>query len=182
MFLLGSLLAVGNALGREPGPDHEQLTAMQWMIGDWAANWQVKEGAMLGDAYPVGAKVKATTTYSWMQNRNYIRLKFRDEIAGKTVHEGLEMIGIDPKTKRPIQWLFSIIGGSGSGTWSRQNDTWILTWNYTAGDGTTLEGVSHMMVIDEDTHTWQMKSMKENGKDIPDTPLINFHRVKRDGQ
>lgn len=181
-FLLVSLFFAGNAIGRDPGLDHEQLKAMQWMIGDWEANWQVQQGAVLGDSYPVDAKVKTTNRYSWIQNKNYIRLNFRDEIEGKTVHEGLEMIGLEPKTKKTIHWLFSIIGGSGTGEWSKLGETWVLTWNYTAGDGTTLEGVSHMVVIDDDTHTWQMKAMKQNGKEIPDTPLIKFHRVKRKGQ
>ncbi|MCS7466938.1 hypothetical protein NZK35_09800 [Stieleria sp. ICT_E10.1] len=182
MCLIGSIFLVGHAFAREPGPDYEQLKAMQWMIGDWEGSWQVQSGAMLSEAYPVGAKVRTTNAYSWMQNKNYIRLKFRDEIGGKTVHEGLEMIGRDPKTKKTIHWLFSVIGGSGTGEWQKERDAWVLTWSYTAGDGTMLEGVSYLNVIDEDTHTWQMKKMKENGKDIPDTPLIRFHRVNRKGQ
>lgn len=181
-FVFASSLLVGNCLGKKPGPDHDQLKAMQWMIGEWEGSWEVQPGAILGDAYPVGAKVRSSSSYAWIQNKNYIRLKFHDEIGGEKVHEGLEMIGVDPKTKKMIHWLFSVVGGTGNGEWSRRGDTWLLKWDYTAGDGTTLEGVSYLIPIDENTHTWQIKGMKENGKDVPDTPLVKFQRVKRKDQ
>ena len=55
--------------------------------------------------------------------------------------------------------------------------TWKLKWSYTTADGTKLEGVSLHVPIDANTHTWEMKDVKMNGKASPDYPLITFRRV-----
>jgi hypothetical protein len=73
----------GFAADTAPGPDYQQLKAMEWMIGDWHAEWVVPSGGEWAlDGYPAGATVHSTCSYSWMQNKNYIRLRFRDEIDG----------------------------------------------------------------------------------------------------
>ena len=153
-----------------------ELKPLEWMIGDWEGTWVVGEGSALAASYPVGAKVKSHNTYAWMQNKNYIGLKFRDEIDGTVTHEGFEMIGWDAKAKKRVHWLYSILGGSGVGEWSKDGDTWKLDWSYTTGDGTSLEGVAYLTPVDENTHTWQLKHMKENGQDASDGPLVTFRR------
>ena len=154
----------------KPGPDYEQLKAMEWLIGDWEADWVVPSAGPLSlDGFSPGAKVHSTCSYYWMQKRNYIGLRFRDEVDGKLAHAGFEIVGVDPKSKKIIHWLFSIIGGNGTGEWSVEDKCWKLKWSGTASDGTTLEGLGIMVPIDKNTHTWQLKGNKKNGKDTPDT-------------
>ena len=176
-----ALVYASPCLGQEsiPGPDYDQLKAMQWMIGDWEATWEVKGESILASAYSAGAKVRTFNSYSWMQNKNYIGLNFRDEINGKTAHKGFEMIARDPVSKKTVHWLFSVLGGSGVGEWSVKGNTWKLEWTYTSGGGAQLKGVAFLIPVNKDTHTWQMKEIKENGKDVPDTPLITFRRVAK---
>ncbi len=160
-----------------PGPDYDHLKAMEWMIGDWEGSWKVEAGGLLASAFPSGATVHSYSSYAWMQNKNYIGQRFRDEVEGKTVHEGFEMIGYDSKSKKTVHWLYSVLGGAGVGEWSVKDNVWQLKWSYTSGDGTELKGVSYLNPIDENTHTWQAKDLTENGKKVPDTPVVTLRRV-----
>ncbi len=176
------LLSAGHCTGGEPkaGPDYEQLKAMEWMIGDWGADWVVpSEGEWALSGFPAGAKVHSTCSYTWLQNKNYIRLKFRDTVDGKVAHEGLEIVGVDPESKKVIHWLFSILGGWGRGEWTVEGKTWKLKWWGTTADGTKLEGISHLVSIDSNTHTCEIKDCKKNGESTPDTPLVTFRRVTK---
>ena len=169
-----------DAAGTTAGPDYKQLKGMEWMIGDWEAEWVVPStGYPAPDGYAPGSKVKSTCSYSWIEQKNYIGLKFRDEIDGKVAHEGFEIIGVDPHSKKIIHWLSSILGGWGTGEWSVEGKTWKLKWSATTGDGTTYEGVSFMVPLDAKTHTWEMKDNKRNGQSTPDTPLVTYRRIKK---
>ena len=87
------------------------------------------------------------------------------------------MIGVDPQSRKTIHWLFSILGGWGPGEWTVEGKTWKLKWAGTTADGTKYEGVSFMVPIDPNTHTWEMKQCKKNGKPTPDTPLVTYRRM-----
>ena len=164
----------------KPGPDYEQLKAMEWMIGDWEATWTVPSGGEWAlSGFPAGAKVHSTCSYSWMQNKNYIRLRFRDEVNGEVAHRGFEIAGVDPESKKIRHWLFSILGGCGGGEWTVEGKIWKLKWWGTTSDGTKLEGVSYMVPIDSNTHTWQIKDCTKNGKSTPDTPVVEYRRVSK---
>ncbi|MCL4852101.1 MAG: hypothetical protein KJZ78_12070, partial [Bryobacteraceae bacterium] len=176
-FVVGVSLCI--AQETKPGPDYEQLKALEWLIGDWEANWVIPaEGYPVPDEYAPGAKVRSTGSFYWMQNKNYIGYRFRDEVDGKLGHQGFEMIGVDPQSKKIIHWLFSIMGGWGTAEWTLDGKTWKLKWSGTIADGTTFAGVSYHVPIDADAFTWQMKQNTKNGKSMPDTPLITFHRRK----
>jgi hypothetical protein len=178
ILLLGAHQCTGGEA--RPGPDYEQLKAMEWMIGDWEADWVVPSEGNLGlDGFPSGAKVHSTCSYSWMQKKNYIRLKFRDEIDGKVAHQGFEIVGVDPESKKIIHWLFSILGGWGQGEWTVEGKTWKLKWWGAIADRTKLEGVAYLVSVDSNTHTWQLKDFKKNGKSTPDTPVVTYRRVRK---
>jgi hypothetical protein len=149
------------------------------LIGDWEADYVVTSSGLGLDGFEPGAKVHSTCSYYWMENKNYIGFKFRDEIDGRVIHQGFEMIGVDPKTKKTIHWLFSILGGWGPGEWTVENNTWKLKWSGTTADGTTYEGVSLMVPIDANTHTWELKECKKNGEPTPNTPLVTYRRVNK---
>ena len=181
MFSTALLLAASMVVGQgsetsKPGPDYQHLKAMEWMIGDWEAEYVVTSPGLGLDGFTPGAKVHSFNSYFWMENKNYIGLRFRDEIDGEVVHAGFEVIGVDPHSRKTIHWLFSILGGWGPGEWSVDGRTWKLKWNGTTADGTKYEGVSFMVPIDADTHTWEMKECKKNGNPTPDTPLVTFRR------
>ncbi len=176
LLLAASMVGQGGEKAK-PGPDYQQLKAMEWMIGDWEAEYVVASPGLGLDGFTPGAKVHSFNSYYWMQNKNYIGFRFRDEIDGKVVHSGFEMIGVDPQSKKTIHWLFSVLGGWGPGEWSVDGKTWKLRWTGTTSDGTKYEGVSFMAPVDANTHTWEMKDCKKNGEPTPDTPIVTYHRV-----
>ena len=171
-------LAVSNGVSAEPGhgPDYEQLRALEWLIGDWEAEWTVPaEGTNL-DSYSPGATVHSTFSSYWMENRNYIGIKLRDVIDDTVAYEGFEMVGVDPTSKKPIHWIFSMLGGYGTGEWSKDGDKWILSYSGATADGTAYEGTSVMVSLDHDTHTWQIRETKTNNEPTHGTPLVTFRR------
>jgi hypothetical protein len=165
----------------KPGPDYAQLKAMSWVIGDWEAEWVIpSEGFPLLEGYSPGAKVRSTNSYFWMENQNYIGFKFRDTCNGELLHQGYEIIGVDPTSRKLVHWIFSILGGSGFGKWSQDGNTWVLKWSGSNADGSHYEGVSYVVPVDANTFTWQMKNAKHNGEKLPDTPEITFRRVSKE--
>jgi hypothetical protein len=74
------------------------------------------------------------------------------------------------------RWFFGSRGFHGSGIWSRTGDVWSIKWQSFEPDDKKIEGVSDHVRIDADTFTWQMRDIKENGKDIPDWPKVTYRR------
>jgi hypothetical protein len=172
-------MSLPNANGK-PGPDYEQLKQLEWLIGDWEAEWVVPSaGTMNLDDFRPGTKIHSTCSYFWMENKNYIGLKFRDEADGKVLHEGVEVIGVDPQSKKLMHWLSSILGGWGVGEWNAEGKVWVLDWSGTTADRTKYEGVAYHVPLDADTYTWEMKNNKKNGTPTPDSPLVTYHRMVR---
>ncbi|TWU41022.1 hypothetical protein [Novipirellula artificiosorum] len=162
------------------GPDYETLKAMEFFIGDWEATTTVQEdGLDLGDLYQPGATENRYETWYWIEDKNYIGVKFGGEIDGKEAHTGFEMVGVDPKSGKVVHWLFSKLGGSGTGTWKIGPKELRLNWNYRTAAGNFLKGVAYHKVVDEDTYTWQIRDMTEDGKKLADTPVVTLHRVKK---
>lgn len=177
-----ALLGTSHCISGEPKPglDYRQLKAMEWIIGDWEADWEVpSEGESALSGWPAGAKVHATTSWKWMENKSYIMLRFRSDIDGKVAHKGFEVVAVDPQSKKIVQFLFSILGGSGTGEWSVDGKTWTLKWSGMIADQTKLEGVAHLVPIDKDTYTWQLKEVKKNGQNAAGTPVVTYRRVAK---
>lgn len=181
---LGTVLMLGGVslcFGEEgkPGPDYQYLKQLEWLIGDWEGNWVVPaEGNAVVNSSPPGSKVRSRTSFFWMENKNYIGLKFWDEADGKPGHAGFEMVSVDPKSKKFNHWLFSILGGHGTGEWIPEGKGWKLKYWGEGGEKTRVEGVALMVPVDANTHTWQLKDTISNGKKLPDTPVVTFRRIR----
>jgi hypothetical protein len=161
---------------KDPGPDYEQLKQLEWLIGEWEGTITVPAG--FPEIYPDGATVVSKQSCYWMQGRNYIGFEFRDFVDGKLAHEGFEMVGVDPKSKQPIHWIFSVAGGYGKGKWSRDGEAWKLDWNATLPNGAEYRGVSDHIPVNRDTYKWQIRDATRNGKKVPDYPVVEFKRVE----
>ena len=159
----------------EPGPDYEQLKQIEWLIGDWEGDMVVPPSFQ--EIYPEGTTVHSKQSYFWMENKNYIGFKFRDEKDGKVLHQGFEVIGVDPQSKKLVHWIFSVAGGYGTGEWSREGDVWKLKWSGSLPNKVKYEGTSYLQQVDANTHTWQMKDTKRNGEKVPDYPVVTFRRT-----
>jgi len=161
------------------GLDYRKLKGLEWMIGDWEAEFIVPEGGyFLGDCEP-GDKVRMTHTCTWNDHKSNIHFRFRDAVNGELVHQGFEVTGVDPKSGKIKIWLFSIIGGYGEGEWTCDGKEWTLKWWGLPADGTKLEGVSHLVPTDKDTYTWQMTDLRRDGEEQPNTGIVTFRRVKK---
>lgn len=188
LLLLGTSMAVGllmvglsghtgtwAAEELKPGPDYKHLKVLEWLIGDWEAEMEIPPGFQ--EIHPNGATVHSRKSCHWMQDKNYIGFEFRNTADGELVHEGFEMAGVDPKSKNLVQWIFSVAGGNGTGTWSRHDKGWKLEWSATLPNGAKYKGTAYLVATDKNTHTWTMRNLTRNGKKIPDYPLVTFRRV-----
>ena len=165
------------ALGQKkaPGPDYEHLKQLEWLIGEWEGTMVVPPS--FPEIYPEGATVVSKQRCYWMQNKSYMGFEFRDFVDGKLAHEGFEMIGVDPESKQPIHWIFSVAGGYGTGKWSRDGKTWKLEWNATLPNEAEYKGISDHIPVNKNTYKWQIRDATRNGKKVPDYPIVEFKRV-----
>lgn len=157
-------------------PDYEQLKQLEWLIGEWEGVITIPDG--IPEIHPAGAKVKSRQKYFWMQNKSYIGFSFREEVNGRVGHEGFEIVGVDPETKKLVHWIFSTAGGNGAGEWSFDGKVWHLNWWGLLPNNTRLEGVSNMVSVDRDTHTWEIVNLKRDDKLLANYPRVTFRRVK----
>jgi hypothetical protein len=147
---------------------------LEWLIGDWEGEYAMPDG--FPDVGPAGAQVVSTNSWRSTLGKNFISLNIRDQIEGKPLSTGMEILGRNNDTGTLGHWFFGSKGFHGSGEWSRAGDVWSLKWKSFELDGKKYEGVSKQIQVDADTYTWQMVNLKENGKSIPDWPKVTYRR------
>ncbi|MHB8898358.1 MAG: hypothetical protein ACYC6Y_06395 [Thermoguttaceae bacterium] len=168
--------AGGMGLAAENKANGSRLQDLAWIIGQWQGEYLLPDG--YPELGPAGAKVFHTESWRWSLAKKYIVLKFDDQIDGKTVSSGEELVGLDISTGKLMHWFFGSSGGHGQGEWSRQGDDWMLKWHGIGTGGKEIAGTSDQILIDAETYTWQMRDLTEDGKKVADWPKVTLKRTK----
>ncbi len=147
-----------------PPSNHEQLSGLEWLIGDWAADSEKGEIARVA--------------FTWTDSSNFIVSSFTTTFKNITIGGGSQWIGWDPLSKSVRSWTFETNGGFGEGTWSQDGDKWVVKSTGVLRDGKKLTGTNILTRLDADTMTWQAKDRTEDGKPLPDVKPIKMKRVK----
>jgi hypothetical protein len=174
-----TLVILGLMSGLSFAADAEKTTSVEledltWLIGEWEGEYNLPEG--FPELGPAGAQVVSTNSFRRTLGREFISLKIRDRIDGKLRSTGEEIIGHDNTAGKLGHWFFGSRGFHGNGLWSRTGDVWSIKWQSFEPDGKKIEGVSDHVRIDADAFTWQMRDIKENGKDVRDWPKVTYRR------
>jgi uncharacterized protein (TIGR02246 family) len=154
------------ALLKEWGDDttaRANLQDLAWLIGSWESE---------------GGDVKASTSYEWTENKNFIRGRYTiaPAKAGEKGSSGTQMIGVDPASGVIRSWTFDAEGGIGEAFWSWDGERWVIDSVGTLADGSETTAQNHLTRAGDDAFTWRSVKRTLNGENQPD---LNTVRVKR---
>jgi uncharacterized protein (TIGR02246 family) len=140
------------------------LGGLEWLIGDWAAD----------DAKGETARI----AYSWTESQNFIVATFTTTFKDIAIGGGTEWIGWDPLAKHIRSWIFETGGGFGEGSFTQDQDKWIVKSTLLLPDGKKLAATNVITRTGADTMTWQSRDRTIDGQSLPEVKAITMKRVK----
>jgi uncharacterized protein (TIGR02246 family) len=143
-------------------PQSASLSDLEWLVGTWHA------------VTPDG---EADITYTWDENRAFIRGTFTVREGTKVTQAGTEMIGRDNADGTIRSWLFQSDGGFAGSVVTRDGTKWILDVHGVRADGSKLSATVIYAPVDADTFTWQAVDQVLDGAAAEDTPPIKVTKV-----
>ena len=158
------LLASVRDAAYEPPSHHEELSALDWLEGDWA------------DEAEKGETAKAS--YTWAENDNFLVCSFVATLKDVPLAGGTQWIGWDAAAKTIRSWSFNSNGGFSEATWSHDGNKWSARSTATTHDGKKLTGTNVITKVDADHFTFQSTKRTLDGKDLPDGDVIKMKRAK----
>ena len=138
------------------------LEKLRWMSGEWSAN---------------GAGGEATLSTRWQANQHLLVATYRVKTKTGETHEDMQIIGVDPGSRRIVSWLFDSEGGVGRGVWSTNGKTWAVDQIRTSADGRRVRSRSLLQPRGSDTFVWKSTGRSLNGLLIPDSDTITVNRI-----
>lgn len=138
------------------------LDELSWLVGSWKDN---------------APGVKVATSVAWTKNRHFIRRSVTVTREGEEEMEATEVIGYDPVAGGVRSWVFDSEGGFGEGTWTRDENKWLIAFKNTAPDGSTSSAQHVITYLDEKKYTWESISRQRDGEVLPNLDKIEVVRT-----
>ncbi|HEY7313980.1 MAG TPA: SgcJ/EcaC family oxidoreductase [Gemmataceae bacterium] len=149
-----------------PPSNHQHLQGLEWAIGEWSAENDKGEGEHL--------------SLSWTENQNFIVGTFTASVKGVSVGHATHWVGWDPLAKRIRSWIFDATGGFGDGTWTKDENKWVIKTSSVQQDGKKAAATYHLGRVDANTITLQATDRTVDGKPVPDRKEFKLKRVKEE--
>lgn len=138
------------------------LEKLRWLNGEWSGK---------------GAEGEATLSTRWMADRHFLVATFRVKSKSGETHEDMQVIGVDPRSRRIVSWLFDSEGGYGRGIWSTDGTTWAVDVLRTSADGRTMTVRNLLKPQGSDVFVWRSIGRSLDGLLIPDSDSITVNRI-----
>jgi uncharacterized protein (TIGR02246 family) len=138
------------------------LEKLRWMSGEWSAK---------------GTGGEASLSTRWMAEHHFMVTTFRVKTNNGETHEDTQVIGVDPRRRAIVSWIFDSEGGFGHGYWSTDGKRWVVDMRRTSPDGKRTEARNYLEPKDSDTFTWRSTGRRLNGLLIPDSDSITVNRI-----
>ncbi|PWT99847.1 MAG: hypothetical protein C5B53_04850 [Candidatus Melainabacteria bacterium] len=142
----------------------DSLQDLAWLIGTWSAKCSPSSSIHL----------KA----DWAANHNFIRCTYGNPSADGEQSGAMTIIGRNPINGRIISWHFDSKGGSGSGKWLRDGQSWTERTTSVEPDGAMGSATYIIHKLDDNTFTWRSVDRSIAGAALPDRQELT---VTRDG-
>jgi len=151
------------ALDDTPGPGHEHLKPIEWLVGDWSVR----------GTWADGKPHEGEEHSGWVYDKNFIQgagwYKGRD---GQRIDYHF-MIAWDAKAKKLLMAHVDSEGGHGTGTATYDPQTKTTTSRRTAitaaGEEISLDQINRL--VNEDTFEWTGTNFRIGEKTLPDVKL-----------
>jgi hypothetical protein len=142
-------------------PHHEQLKALEWMVGQWTSGEDNTEVEL---------------ECSWTKNQNFLTRAFKISVDDDVTAAGMQIIGWDPVSKTIRSWTFDSKGTFAEATWREKGGRWFIRNRGTLPDGRTATMINVMKQIDANTFTWQTVERTAGGELLPNIDEIRIVR------
>ncbi|HZZ26899.1 MAG TPA: SgcJ/EcaC family oxidoreductase [Pirellulales bacterium] len=152
---------------KAPPSNYQHLKELEWMIGSWHDD----------DPRP---DVEIQTDCQWTKNKNFITRSFAAAIGNQVKKSGMQIIGWDPIAKQIRSWTFDSEGGYGEGTWSHNDNQWIIHNTGISPDGDKTTSVNILTMIDNNTCKWESVNRSIGGELLPNVePILIVRKVEQ---
>jgi hypothetical protein len=146
-------------------PDPQELVTvkdLEWMLGTWTAT---------------GPEAEVKITFTWDEDRAFLRGRYVLTKGDRVLNAGTQVIGKNPGGGLR-SWVFDKNGGFGESVWFRDENSWVMEAVGTLPDGSETTAVNIMIPLGKDEFTWQETGRTVAGVEIPDKPPVKVTRVK----
>jgi uncharacterized protein (TIGR02246 family) len=131
---------------------HDQLTQLEWLVGEWVNESQ--------DAI-------VSTTCKWTADGQFLVRDFTMKTKGNPVLSGTQRIGWDPLKKQFKTWIFDTQGGHAEGYWTHNGDEWTIKLEGVRQDGLPLSATNIVRRQGKDKMSWASMDRTVGGVAIP---------------
>jgi uncharacterized protein (TIGR02246 family) len=148
-------------------PDAQQLVSLkdvEWLLGTWTAK---------------GPEAELRITYTWDEDKAFLRGRFVLTKGDRVINAGTQVIGKNPAGGLR-SWVFDKNGTFGDSVWTREENRWVIEAAGTLPDGSETKAVNILIPLDKDTFTWQSLERTAAGSALPAMPPVRVTRVKAD--
>jgi hypothetical protein len=173
--MLNTTLLIASSLivGQMDTPS-QHLKALQPLIGQWVYVGPVQSDSPgLG---PKGTEVIAVMTYSWVINKNALRIQLVAKSAGRKPIQFTELVGWDGKQKKLVSQGFGSLGAVEHNVWTCENGVVICDTEGLDTEGREL-ALKYLHEFNDDTMTIRMVDIMVAGKEQLDEEY-KYRRVK----
>lgn len=139
---------------------HEQLKALEWMVGEWTTDED-------------NAQVELDC--NWTKNQNFLTRAFKISIDDDDM-SGMQIIGWDPAAKTIRSWTFDSNGTFAEATWEQREGRWFIRNRGTLPDGRAATMINVMAPLDENSFTWQTIERTAGDELLPNIDEISIVR------
>jgi uncharacterized protein (TIGR02246 family) len=141
--------------------DSKLLYDLGWLVGTWTAE---ERGA------------KSEVVCRWLPNNSYLERRYKVTAADGTTTEGVQLIGLNPRTGQVVSWGFGFDGGHTIGAWVPRPNGWGIDAAGITPHGVTTHAMNLFTKLDDDAFSWQSVDRTVAGQSRPDTGEIIFKR------
>ncbi len=143
--------------------NYEHLKPLEWMIGSWVDDDETAQ---------------VVTDCKWTKNRNFISRSFAVSYGDQISLSGMQFMGWDPAVKQIRSWTFDSDGGFSEGTWTRDQNKWIVNKQGIVHTGERALATNVIKEIDENSFSFQSIHRTVDGQLLPNITEFRVIRIR----
>jgi uncharacterized protein (TIGR02246 family) len=146
----------------QPSSPKQALSELEFLVGTWQDDM---------------TEATVTTQVRWSDSEAFLIRSFTIQVADNAPLRGTEIIGWDPTNQQIRSWRFDSDGSFGSGTWSRDGDSWLGRMQQTFVDGGQASSLQVVRSVDPDTLEVATVGLEIDGIPQPASDPVRVKRV-----
>ena len=142
-----------------------------------AFDWKQELGMLVGDWTSGDGDWRVETKFEWAPGGNFLKRTFEVFEGDQSVDAGIQIIGWDAVAGTVKSWMFHQGGGNGTGTWTRDDNQWVIECESTTAEGQAISSTNIFTILSDNDLRWQSTKRTVAGSAVEDTDSIRIQRV-----